>query len=57
MMYFIQVGGNDGSTALNSVERYDPTTEEWRPVASMITGRSGVGVGVLNGLLYAVKLP
>ena len=53
-MYFIQVGGYDGSTSHISVESYDPDTEEWRPVASMSTQRSHLGVGVLNGLLYAV---
>ena len=60
MIFFIQVGGYDGSTSvddgLNSVERYDPSTEEWRPLAVMNTQRSHVGVGVLNGFLYAVKL-
>ena len=55
MMYFMQVGGFDGSTGLKSAERYDPATQEWRPIASMSTRRSSVGVGVLNGLLYAVN--
>jgi kelch-like protein 2/3 len=49
-----QVGGFDGSTGLKSAEKYDPATQEWRPIASMNTRRSSVGVGVLNGLLYAV---
>ena len=55
LIYFVQVGGNDGSTGFGTVERYDPSTEEWRPVAPMSTQRNGVGVGVLNGLLYAVN--
>nr|7ON8_A Chain A, SAKe6AR [synthetic construct] len=52
------VGGYDGSpdghTHLNSVECYDPETNEWSLVAPMNTRRSGVGVAVLNRLLYAV---
>ena len=45
----------NGSPALETAERYDPVTKEWRPVASMNTKRSCVGVGALNGLLYAVN--
>ena len=40
---------------LQTVERYDPTTKKWRPVASMNKPRGGVAVGVLNGFLYAVN--
>lgn len=36
-------------TGLNSVESYDPRTNEWRLVASMSTRRSSVGVGVVGG--------
>ena len=39
---------------LFSVECYDPTTKQWRFVASMSRARRYVAVGVLNGLLYAV---
>lgn len=52
---FFQVGGFDGSTGLNSAEMYDPRTHEWRMIAPMSTRRSSVGVGVVNGLLYAVS--
>nr|7ON7_A Chain A, SAKe6BE-L2 [synthetic construct]7ON7_B Chain B, SAKe6BE-L2 [synthetic construct] len=54
------VGGYDGSpdystgTHLNSVEAYDPERNEWSLVAPLSTRRSGVGVAVLNGLIYAV---
>lgn len=48
------VGGFDGSTGLNTAEMFDPRTQEWRTIASMSTRRSSVGVGVVNGLLYAV---
>ena len=53
--FFFQVGGFDGSTGLNSAEMYDPRTHEWRMIAPMSTRRSSVGVGVVNGLLYAVS--
>eukprot|EP00095_Tigriopus_kingsejongensis_P011750 snap_masked-scaffold241_size241811-processed-gene-0.2 protein:Tk11750 transcript:snap_masked-scaffold241_size241811-processed-gene-0.2-mRNA-1 annotation:"ring canal kelch homolog" len=62
------VGGFDGSTGLSSAEVLDlsvPTagaiegvgpspSREWRPIASMSTRRSSVGVGVLGRLIYAV---
>lgn len=43
-------------TGLSSAEALDTRAEEeaWRPVASMSTRRSSVGVCVLDGLLYAV---
>lgn len=52
-----QVGGFDGSSGLSTAEKYDPATQEWRLIASMCTRRSSVGVGVLNGLIYAVSPP
>ncbi|XP_014677415.1 PREDICTED: kelch-like protein 3 [Priapulus caudatus] len=39
---------------LNSVESFDPGANEWKMVTPMSTRRSSVGVGVVNGLLYAV---
>ena len=54
-MYFIKVGGNHRYSALRTVERFDPDTRKWRRVASMSTRRQEVGLGVLNGLLYAVN--
>jgi len=39
---------------LKSVEYYDPSLDEWNPVAEMSIGRENVGVGVLNGILYAI---
>ena len=50
------VGGFDGSTGLSSAEKYDPTTQEWRMIASMSTRRSSVGVCVLNGLVIKVYI-
>ena len=39
---------------LNSVECYHPSLDKWTPVADMCVRRSGVGVGVLHDVLYAV---
>ncbi|CAI4233035.1 unnamed protein product [Auanema sp. JU1783] len=49
------VGGHDGQSYLNSVERYDPVTNQWLcDVAPTSTCRTSVGVAVLEGYLYAV---
>lgn len=48
------VGGWCSGDAISSVERYDPQANEWRMVAPMSKRRCGVGVAVLNDLLYAV---
>jgi len=50
----IAVGGWCSGDAISSVERYDPQSNEWRMVAPMSKRRCGVGVSVLNDLLYAV---
>lgn len=34
--------------------RYDPERDSWQLVAAMLTRRIGVGVAVINRLLYAV---
>ncbi|XP_056130977.1 kelch-like protein 3 isoform X2 [Lampris incognitus] len=49
------VGGYDGASrqCLSTVEEYDPVTDQWSYVADMSTRRSGAGVGVLSGQLYA----
>ncbi|XP_027840345.1 kelch-like protein 2 isoform X2 [Aphis gossypii] len=41
-------------TVLKSVESYDPSLDTWSPVAEMSICRAGVGVGVLDGVMYAV---
>ncbi|XP_076992736.1 kelch-like protein 5 isoform X3 [Tamandua tetradactyla] len=48
------VGGHDGWSYLNTVERWDPQARQWNFVATMSTPRSTVGVAVLGGKLYAV---
>lgn len=50
----VAVGGWCSGDAISSVERYDPQSNEWRMVAAMSKRRCGVGVAVLNNLLYAV---
>ena len=45
--------GSDGLLRLSSVECFDPSTSFWSFVAPMSTCRSGVGVGVLGGAMYA----
>lgn len=42
------LGGNDGSSSLNSVEKYDPKSNKWLVVSSMVTRRSSVGAAVLD---------
>jgi len=50
----VQVGGYDGNQSLKSVECYNPNLDKWTPVAEMDVCRKGVGVGVLDGVIYAV---
>lgn len=50
----IAVGGQDGVSCLNIVERYDPKTNRWTKLAGMQTRRLGVAVAVLGGYLYAI---
>lgn len=48
------VGGQDGVSCLNIVEKYDPSENRWSRVAPMSTRRLGVGVAVLDMFLYAI---
>ena len=48
------VGGYNGQTTVNTVERYNPRTEEWTMISEMTAARSMLGVASLNGQLYAV---
>lgn len=47
------VGGWCSGDAIASVERFDPQTNDWKMVSPMSKRRCGVGVAVLNDLLYA----
>ena len=48
-------GHNNNGEFLSSLERYDPSTNEWEgeAVAPMRTARRYVGMAVLDGKLYA----
>lgn len=46
--YIYAIGGNDGSSSLNSIERYDPKLNKWTMMTSMVTRRSSVGAAVLD---------
>ncbi|KAJ9584402.1 hypothetical protein L9F63_021254 [Diploptera punctata] len=39
---------------LSSAERYNPHSNTWNPIVAMTSRRSGVGLAVVNGQLYAV---
>lgn len=48
VFFSISVGGNDGSSSLNSVERYDVALNKWSIVTSMFIRRSSIGSAVLE---------
>jgi len=48
------VGGWCSGNAISMVERYNPRTDEWKVVATMMKRRCGVGVCVLGDFLYAI---
>jgi N-acetylneuraminic acid mutarotase len=43
-----------GTSMVNTVEAYDPATNTWTTKAPMPTPRRILGIGVLNGILYAI---
>ncbi|XP_071455717.1 kelch-like protein 18 [Hetaerina americana] len=47
------LGGHDGLTIFDSVERYDPLRGQWKSVAPMSTRRCRLGAAALNGRVYA----
>lgn len=47
-------GGFNGHECLNTVEFYDPETEEWTLMTPMTTRRSGVNCVILNQVLYVI---
>ncbi|XP_077395769.1 kelch-like ECH-associated protein 1A [Festucalex cinctus] len=48
------VGGSQGSTLHNTVERWDPETNRWSFVCPMQVARLGAGVAACGGALYVV---
>lgn len=55
LYYCSLIGGHDGSSYLNSVECYDPKSDQWNcSVAPTGCCRTSVGVTVLGNYIYAV---
>ena len=54
--YIYAVGGYDGVSQLNSVERYDVEKDRWEFVSSMNSRRSALSVDVVGGKLYALGM-
>lgn len=52
--YIYVIGGYDGKSQLNSVERYDTERDIWENVSSVSIARSALSVTVLDGKLYAM---
>jgi kelch-like protein 20 len=52
--YLYAIGGSDGQTPLNTVERFDPRSNKWTIVAPMSTRRKHLGCAVFNNFIYAV---
>ena len=52
--YLYAIGGSDGQSPLNSVERYDPQKNQWTAMAPMSTRRKHLGCAVYNNMIYAV---
>ncbi len=48
------VGGRNGLRTLNSVDCFNPLTNNWEACVPMCSYRHGVGVGVMSGPMYAV---
>ncbi|XP_027489179.1 kelch-like protein 10 [Corapipo altera] len=48
------VGGFDGNSQLQTVEAYNPVTNAWHAVPSMLNPRSNFGIEVMDGLLFVV---
>lgn len=46
--FLYALGGNDGSSSLNAVEKYEPQLNKWSIVSSMATRRSSIGAAVLE---------
>lgn len=50
--YLYAIGGSDGTSPLNTVEKYDPKTNRWSPVAPMGTRRKHLGAALFQDKLY-----
>ncbi len=47
-------GGFDGTVRHTSMERYDPTIDEWSLQGNMAVGREGAGLVVANDVIYCI---
>ena len=47
------LGGHEGSSRLQTVEMYDPKTNMWTEMPSMLQRRSDFGVAVFEGKIFA----
>ena len=52
--FIYAAGGNDGTSSLMTVERFDPHYNKWTSQPPMSKRRAGIGLAELNGCLYAV---
>lgn len=50
------VGGNDGTSFLNTCEAYDPVSDKWSEIAPMCTARAGIGCAVQDGIIYVAGM-
>lgn len=48
--YVYALGGHDGLSIFDSVERYDPQSNTWIKVTPMLNRRCRLGVATLNGM-------
>lgn len=53
--YLYAIGGSDGTSPLNTVEKYDPKTNRWSSVAPMGTRRKHLGAALFQDKLYVGK--
>lgn len=55
-MFLYVVGGETapGRSTVATVEQFNPNKNTWHRLASMATSRRGIGMSLLNGLLYVV---
>ena len=47
-------GGHNGVTYLRRAERFDPVCSEWTILASLDSPRTGLGLTVVNNLIYVI---
>ncbi|CAE7210612.1 Klhl18 [Symbiodinium natans] len=50
----VLLGGSDGRNFLNSVQSFDPSTQQWQELRPLHERRNGVAAAALGGKIYAV---